>query len=443
MSSYGTAGTFEGYAKYLVASQELEPGNGWNYAGIVQGFQDGFGDDPAELGKIICDTYLEGCKEAQTDAMATLAVTDLTKMPELREAYENMGAEAIQAVQKDPQAFFTEYARAAEQSTNYGGNTKNSGYTDMIDMGDFAANTRELLPESYSNLQAALNDAVIYRVGGKYMGSSRGLSCYYPLLSDTEMQQKFETVRGSAESYKTLYNYFVSGGAIPNVPELAFDIHSMENLPVNVDDEGFLYAQLNERQMDNLSAVRCQFLYYDQDILMMLGSDFNVNMDWNTGLCKDNFDGTWPMLDGHPIYIEVMNETDDQVTYFVPLKVNGNETNMIVVYDRAAQAYKILGTRHELTDGMADKNLEQLKPGDTITTQMFAMDIQSDSEDPVQVDGETFTLQQGFRVADDEVGDGKYGYMFEFVTPKGDSALSEAASFSIKNGKITASNEMQ
>ncbi len=443
MSSYGTAGTFEGYAKYLVASQELEPGNGWNYAGIVQGFKDGFGDDPAKLGKIICDTYMKGCKDAGTDGMATLAVTNLAKMPQLREAYESMGVEAIKAVQKDPQAFFTEYARAAEKSTNYGGNTKNSGYTDMIDMGDFAENTQKLLPGSYNNLQAALSNAVIYKVGGKYMGHSRGLSCYYPILADTAMQQKFESVRGSAESYKTLYKYFVTGGAIPNAPKLAFDIHSMEDLAVNVDDEGSLYTQLNQRQMDNLSAVRCQFVYYDKDILMVLGSDSNVNVDWGTGLVKDNFDGTWPMLDGHPIYIEVMNETDKQITYFVPLKVNGNETNMIVVYDGDAQAYKILGTRHELTDGMGDKNLQQLKPGDTITTQLFGMDIQSDGDDLVRADGETFQLQDGFKVADDEVGDGKYGYMFEFVTPKGDSALSAVASFSIQQGKITTSNEMQ
>ena len=74
---------------------------------------------------------------------------------------------------------------------------------------------------------------------------------------------------------------------------------------------------------------------------------------------------------------------------------------------------------------------------------MFGMDIQSDSDDLVQVDGETFQLKEGFQVADDEVGDGKYGYMFEFVTPKGDSALSQVASFSITDGKITTSSEMQ
>lgn len=443
MSSYGTAGTFEGYAKYLVASQELEPGNGWNYAGIVQGFKDGFGDDPAELGKIICDTYLKGCKDVGTDGMAILAVTNLAKMPQLREAYENMGAEAIEAVQKDPQAFFTAYARAAEKSTNYGGNTKNSGYTDMIDLGNFAENTQKLLPESYADLQAALNNAVIYQVGGKYVGNACGLSCYYPILANPDLQQKFESVRGGAQSYKTLYKYFVTGGALPNVPKLAFDIHSMEDLAMDVDAEGSLYTRLNQRQMDNLSAIRCQVVYYDQDILMMLGSDANVDMDWDTGLCKDNFDGTWPMLDGHPIYIEVMNETEKQITYFVPLKVNGKETNMIVVYDGETQDYKILGTRHELTDGMGDKNLEPLKPGDTVTTQLLAMDVQSDSDDLLRVDGDTFTLPDGFRVADDNVGDGKYGYMFEFVTPKGDTALSQVASFSIKDGKITTSNEMQ
>ena len=38
---------------------------------------------------------------------------------------------------------------------------------------------------------------------------------------------------------------------------------------------------------------------------------------------------------------------------------------------------------------------------------------------------------------DEDVGDGTYGYFFEFVTPVGASALSNMVTFTIKNGEIT------
>ena len=38
---------------------------------------------------------------------------------------------------------------------------------------------------------------------------------------------------------------------------------------------------------------------------------------------------------------------------------------------------------------------------------------------------------------DEELGDGTYGYMFEFLAPTGESALSEIAVFNIEGGNIT------
>lgn len=45
----------------------------------------------AELGKEICDSFKQGCKQAGTDAEITLSVTDLSKTPAIIEALQNMG----------------------------------------------------------------------------------------------------------------------------------------------------------------------------------------------------------------------------------------------------------------------------------------------------------------------------------------------------------------
>lgn len=380
MATYGVANNFEGYGRYLVASQELEPGNGWYYTGIVNGFNEGVGSDPLVLAKVMCDSYMKGCEDVGTDDQATLSVTDLSKLPQLREAYEQMGVEAIKAAEKNPKKFFSRYARQAKKSANFGGNTRDTGYTNMIDMGDFAKRTEDLLPDTAKKVQQALSAAVLYKVSGALKEDSQGLSCYYPY-------------------------------------------------------------QL-EQQMENLSAIRCDLIWYDADknLMYMFGNDANVDVDWEKGTCKDNFDGTWMMLDKHPLYTDVTEQTDDHITYAIPIKLNGEQMNLFVVYEDAKQAYRILGARAAINEqGAGDRNLVKLKPGDKVTTQQYAMSIDKAGKDAQLVDVATFQLGENFAVTDEPLADGTYAYVFDFIAPNGDYSMSDMASYELKGGNITTS----
>ena len=123
----------------------------------------------AELGKIICDSYYEGCSEILQEDAATLSVVDLSKIPELVKAYDSAGAEAlIMAGSSDDSSYFNEVARCAYSSENYGGNNDSEGYTNMVDISDFINNSmkEELLPASGERVLTALDNAVIYKVNG-------------------------------------------------------------------------------------------------------------------------------------------------------------------------------------------------------------------------------------------------------------------------------------
>ena len=56
MATVDTAYTFSGIAKYLVASQEVEPGNGWLYSGWLGALAGTPDMEPLELSKVICDS---------------------------------------------------------------------------------------------------------------------------------------------------------------------------------------------------------------------------------------------------------------------------------------------------------------------------------------------------------------------------------------------------
>ena len=70
-------------------------------------------------------------------------MTDLSRLEPLLEAYESFGQEALAAAAEDP-GFFAELGRAAARSENYGGNTREQGYTNMVDLGHLARQTMSL-----------------------------------------------------------------------------------------------------------------------------------------------------------------------------------------------------------------------------------------------------------------------------------------------------------
>ena len=109
---------------------------------------------------------------------------------------------------QDP-AFFAELGRAASQSENYGGNTREQGFTNMVDLGDLARKSSDLL-DSAQAVTDALSDCVLYQVGGIYRAQASGLSCYYSYNGDTDDLDAYTRV-GTGQAFKSLYTYELTG----------------------------------------------------------------------------------------------------------------------------------------------------------------------------------------------------------------------------------------
>ena len=471
MATYDNANNLHGLTKYMTASEEIEPGCGWEYTSWLNALGNNPSMSGAELGKIICDTYIEGCAQYGVEDAATLSVIDVSKMPEVQNAYENFGVEALRLSAQNPQKFFSSFSRSANSAENYGGNTRESGYFDMVDLGDLAKKSKNLLPQTSQQLINTIDNAVIYKVQGVYRNQGSGISGFYPYDGGNQIFNMYMHIDAAPLVSKCLY-YHLIYGTMPGVgkfildniqidtPQMEmtppsqkqniFNIADLEDTKIQIDNENNAFVQLNEAQMDLISSVHCLLAYVDvdNDLILFLGSDANINANWEDGIFKDNFNGTWPMLDGHPVYVEIVSEAevdeDGNIQgynfYSVPIKLNGVKCNLQVVYDYKIGQYKILGARREnVPGGMADRNLIKLKAGDEITTIHYAMTISGDEDDFTEVEAETFKIDDNPKFDDEEVGDGEYGYLFEFITPDNESADSELVHFSIKNGEIFSS----
>ncbi len=450
MSTIDTAYTFADVAKYMVASEELEPGNGWYYCGWLQELADHPDMNGAQLGRAICDSFVEGCEIEWTEDSITLAVTDLSAVQPLLVAYDNVGKEALKSASEN-ETFITEFARNARSAENYGGNSKEEGYTNMVDLGDLVRNSQDLLPETSDALLKCLDTCVIYKVNGPYRENSSGLSCYHSYNADTEDYQGFTRV-GASEPFKYYYGYGISGNltaegqqfieemGYEDLPELQTLASSgLEEYPIDLNEEGCAVLDIGADTANILQAVYFQLMYVneEEDLMMLLGRDNNLVADWDNGVFTDNFYGYWGAIDGHLVYMELVDEQDEYNIYAVPILLNGEEYNLRVAYNYADESYKILGARKGIDDvGMADKELRKLEEGDEITTIMYASSYSGD-DDFVEVENETFTVSKDTKFEDQEMGDGEFVMMFEMVDMQNESAYSDIVTFYVEGDEIT------
>ena len=447
MATVDTASAFEGVGRYLVASEELEPGSGWNYEGFLEELADDPGMDGARLGQVICDTYMEGCGWFSEDE-ATLSVVDLTEVGDLLTAYDEMGREALSYALEDP-GFFASFGRKAEKSENYGGNTREEGYANMVDLKDLAENCRRLLPETTDAVIDALDDCVLYQAKGEYRQNAGGLSCYYSFNSDVDELYDYLD-QGCSDSFKYLYRYGLTGklprGGMDFVRNLGFQkeelphVPSLEDMsektfPLELDEEGNVVLYLDENTTDILKSIRFRMAYLDEENqrMVMLGQDNDIDENWEEGIFKDNFRGVWGSIDGYPVYMEVSYEAEDYTAFAVPVLLNGKECNLKVVYDYNDEEFHIIGAREGLDDnGMADKNLIPVRIGDEITTVLKVSSLDENDDEIKGVTGDSFTVTEDTEFYEADMGDGVFVMMFELIDSKNNSAYSEVAQFVVE-----------
>ena len=95
------------------------------------------------------------------------------------------------------------------------------------------------------------------------------------------------------------------------------------------------------------------------------------------------------------------------------------------------EQFYILGARKALDDnGIADKNLTQLMPGDEITTIHYASTISGD-DDFIPVPVDTFTVTEDTSFAETDMGDGTFLMMFELQDARNNLAYSEMIQFTV------------
>ncbi|NCB41600.1 MAG: clostripain [Clostridia bacterium] len=449
MATIDAAFTFCDVAKYMVASEELMPGNGWDYTGWLSALGNDPSMDGAELGTVMCDTYLESSLEEGTASEATMSVMNLSNVWPLLYAYDNLGKEALTIASREP-AFFSELGRSALAAENYGGNTKEQGYSNMVDLGSFVKNAQNIFSEDTINaVLSCIEDCVVYKVNGEYRREAMGVSCFYSYDGNHDNYREFVDV-GFSTPFKYLYEYRLNGvlsdegmeyiglAGYDNATVPDFDISLLDEYPLFVDDESCAVLNIGGENAEMLTSVYFILYYVDEDAdyMINLGRDNDLDGDWTTGYFRDNFRGVWGSIEDNFVYMDISVEGDGYNVYSVPILLNGEDCYLSVVYDFLVEEWEILGARKSSDgNGMTDKNLIQLKTGDEIIPILYGASISGDDEFE-RIEGEAFTWKETAGFEEMDMGDGSFLMVYEMTDFGGNIAYSNFATFTVEGDDI-------
>lgn len=464
MSTMETAAALTPYARYMVASQELEPGTGWDYTDWLNFIVEDPTADGLAVGKQICDGFYAKCALGGTESLATLAVTDLSKLPELAAAFDAMAAEMKGFTSETGK--LQPLTQAIVKAENYGGNNDSEGYTNMVDLGDLALCAEGILSETGGAVIAALADAVPYSVAGDGRKRGHGLSVYVPLATAEGELDSYANLAATSGEYlrflEGLYGWTVPAGVTVKQPVYPTGAEVPAEEPLEVDgveaaepldsdaytmdfatslsDDGSILLTINSGA-EAVSTVAFNLYYLDEesDSLWYLGSDFDVNQDDAGTKFWDNYRNTWITINDNLCMMVALSFTDEYILYTVPVQVNGKETNLRMLYHQDSGEYEVIGVWDgvDAGSGMASRDVKKLQDGDVVEFVFDAANL--DSGEDASFVGGGFTVSGPVIAEEATLFDGTYYYEFEITDIFGKTYESDYAILTVANGEMSIS----
>lgn len=420
MSTLETAVMLADDAQLMIASQEIENGAGWDYLPLITAI--GEQQSSEDIAKAVCDGYYAKCESKGKSAAATLAVTDLTQAEKLDQALsdamsEILGTEEYRTSELRRLKFNT---RSAE---TFGGASDNEGMSNLVDLWAMAHENGGGLPESsaWVQLEYAINDAVLYHVGGSAVSGANGLSVWFPQVydyTDFNDYQEFSPLTGYREALNTLFTESMQGVTYSDRGSVNKEgIFSVTISPETADSFYDIYV-VNRRKDGN---------YCDNNI--------DIYDDWdNLTFAYSPELSVAITLNGMVLDAEVISYNYEQTVFSCPITLDGEKTNLRICWisnedEEDGGHYELLGVWNGIdhVTGISDRMTVNLEEGDEIGARSLETD---DVREKITLDGEIV-------IDDIPMEPGDYECWFMAIDLYGNEYQSAVASYKVtEDGRV-------
>jgi len=381
MSTVETAFMIEKHADYLIASQRIEPGEGWYYTPWINALSQNTSIPTTELGKVIIDSYIEESRHGYYGDELTLSVIDLTYIPVLLASLYKFFDETEGNLINDRTFIHTSQALSANRamSDNY----------DLVDLALLIGNMN-----GSDEVMSILDLCVAYN--RTTIADHNGLCLYFPYNDLHKVSSALDVYQhiGIHESYQrfivTFANIMVGGlvyseGGTDNplggegfdasdwldlfwVDEQLFnewddfyEEYSYDGSELEIYRKGDDFVlSLSEDDWNLVTSILQRVFLDDGGGYIDLGSDAMYTFDADGDLLIE-FDNTWVALDGELICFYTHTEEwgdDFWFTYGVaPVMYNNREAEIVIRWDDHNPYGYVLGWRYTLDGSGSQRGL--------------------------------------------------------------------------------------
>lgn len=262
MATYEVATTLAPLADRMLASQELEPGHGWDYRTLQV-----LADDPAATADTLGTALVEGfeaqARESGTDAEITLSLIDLNQMGAVDEALSTFTGQLVDAAAQVAPVV----GRTRAATLGFGRNPDPTEDTQMTDLGLLASQIgidALYVSDAADGLVRSINDAVVTSVAGSGMRGATGLSIYFPPTPEL-LSADYAGVTDNGGWYDFLAAYYGAGDAIAPEEEPQF-LNEFGVAETFFDEDGLTIAgTFDLAAADNLSEATISYGTVDEN----------------------------------------------------------------------------------------------------------------------------------------------------------------------------------
>jgi hypothetical protein len=209
MATFEVASTMAAHADRMVASQELEPGHGWDYTSLEAAYR---GASVDELGSAIIEGFNNQALASGTENDITLSMIDLENFAVLDDAVTAFSAALTDRVADVAPTV----GRTLASTLGFGTNPDPRYDTHMKDLGilagEISVDALDVADEADAVVRA-INDVVLDKVAGQATRGATGLSIYFP-PNDGFYDPDYAAVAERTGWADFLTTYYGAGGDI-------------------------------------------------------------------------------------------------------------------------------------------------------------------------------------------------------------------------------------
>lgn len=202
MSSVEVADVLSDYANYMLASQEVEPGFGWDYSFLSNVTSK---TSTVDMGMSIVDYYGNFYKKSSGVKGITLSLLDLSKVNDVESKLNDLFKDVDDNLTID----YSTVSRTRNSAKSFGKVSVNTSY-DLVDLYDLV----DKMPSKYSakidSLQSVLDEFVVHQTTD--LKSTYGVSIYFPYENKQYINEMITLYKGFdfAKEYTNFITNFSS-----------------------------------------------------------------------------------------------------------------------------------------------------------------------------------------------------------------------------------------